>query len=286
MRERAPAESPVWVEEVDEEAAKRRLQEELGERNIEAIRSGWDSHAFVVDETWIARVPRREEIEEALRREAELLADIAGLLPLPVPTATYVSDHSPVCVVAPKIDGAHAATNPRTGRELGAFLAALHGLPISTVPLPESDVATWRADHDERRLQFEEHVFPLLSGVEQERARELFASVEFDFEPVVVHGDLGPEHVLCGEDGHINGVIDWVDARLGDPAIDLAWALYGTDAPFADAVATSYGGVTAVLSARAAFYHRRGPWYEVLYGLETNRPELVASGLAGVRARL
>lgn len=276
----------MWVEEVDEEAARRRLQEELGEREVETIRSGWDSHAFVVDGDWIARIPRRIETEKALRREAELLAAIAGLLPLSVPTPTYVSDDSPVCVVARKIHGAHAATNPRAGHELGAFLAALHALPISSVTLPASDTATWQADHDERRLQFEEHVFPLLSKVERERAHELFASVEFDFEPVVVHGDLGAEHVLCGEDGRINGVIDWTDARLGDPAIDLAWALYGTDASFADAVATSYGGVTTALSARAAFYHRRGPWYEVLYGLETDTPELVTSGLAGIRARL
>lgn len=218
--------------------------------------------------------------------EAELLGAIAGRLPLAVPAATYVSKTSPVCVVARKIDGAPATVNPRTGRELGAFLTALHGVPTTSVPLPTADVATWHAAHEERRLQFEEHVFPLLSADERERAVKLFASVKFDFEPTVVHGDLGPEHVLCAPDGHINGVIDWTDARLGDPAIDLAWALYATSPEFADACASAYGGVTTELAARAEFYYRRGPWYEVLYGLESDRPDLVASGLAAVRARL
>jgi aminoglycoside phosphotransferase (APT) family kinase protein len=279
----------VWTEQVDEEAARRRLREELPDfaaGHVEAIRSGWDSHAFAIDEMWIVRVPRRHEVEAALRQEARLLSAVAGRLPSAVPTPTYVSETSPVCVVARKIDGAPATIDPRTGRELGAFLAALHGVPASSVPLPNADVATWRAAHEERRLQFEENVLPLLSAGERERARTLFTSVEFDFEPTVVHGDLGPEHVLCALDGHINGVIDWTDARLGDPAIDLAWAMHATSPKFATACATAYGGVTTELAARAAFYYRRGPWYEVLYGLETDRPDLVTRGLAGVRARL
>ena len=37
---------------------------------------------------------------------------------------------------------------------------------------------------------------------------------------------------------------------------------------------------------RALFYHRLGPWHEVLYGLENALPELVASGVAGIRQRL
>lgn len=279
----------MWTEQVDEEAARRRLRAELPDLaagHIEAIRSGWDSHAFAVDETWIVRIPRRHEVEDALRLEAKLLSAIAERLPLAVPVATYVSTTSPVCVVARKIDGAPATIDPRTGGELGAFLAALHGVPMTSVPLPNADAATWRAAHEERRLQFEEDVFPLLSARERERAWTLFASVEFDFEPTVVHGDLGPEHVLCALDGHINGVIDWTDARLGDPAIDLAWAMHATSPEFADACSNAYGGMTTELAARAAFYYRRGPWYEVLYGLESNRPDLVTSGLAGVRARL
>jgi len=279
----------VWAEQVDEQAARRRLREELPDLaagHVEVIRSGWDSHAFAVDETWIVRIPRRHEVEEALRMEAGLLGAIAGRLPSAVPAATYVSKTSPVCVVARKIDGGPATVNPRTGRELGTFLAALHGISPTSAPLPTADVATWRAAHQERRLQFEEHVFPLLSAHERERAMKLFASVKFDFEPTVVHGDLGPEHVLCAPDGHINGVIDWADARLGDPAIDLAWALHDTSPEFADACATAYGGVSTEIAGRAAFYYRRGPWYEVLYGLESDRPNLVTSGLAAVRARL
>jgi aminoglycoside phosphotransferase (APT) family kinase protein len=279
----------VWAEEVTEEVAVRRLREQLpdlADGRIEPIRSGWDSHAFVVEDTWIVRVPRRREAEESLRREAALLAAIAARLPSRTPEIERVTHESPICVLTRKIAGMPASGHPQTGAELGRFLAALHALPVECLPLPASDVLSWRVAHEHRRAQFERCVFPLLDPDERRRADDLFASVAFDFDPTLVHGDLGPEHVLCRNDGHIEGVIDWGDARIGDPAIDLAWALHGAGPTFADAVAVAYGGVPRNVRARATFYHRRGPWYEVLYGLEVGRTDLVASGLAGVRARL
>jgi aminoglycoside phosphotransferase (APT) family kinase protein len=129
-------------------------------------------------------------------------------------------------------------------------------------------------------------VFPLLDARERRLAGRLFEAVTFDFEPTPVHGDVGPEHVLCTDDGRIAGVIDWGDARIGDPGIDLAWPLHGTTPEFVDAAEAAYETVDGATKARADFYHRRAPWYEVLYGVERGRPELVERGLAAVRARL
>jgi len=81
----------------------------------------------------------------------------------------------------------------------------------------------------------------------------------------------------------LTGVIDWSDAHIGDPAIDLAWLLYGSG-HFA-AVRDAYRADETVC-ARARDWHQLGPWHEVLFGLDTDQPEFVASGLAGVRSRL
>ena len=78
-------------------------------------------------------------------------------------------------------------------------------------------------------------------------------------------------------DGRLSGVIDWGDARVGDPALDYAWLLNG---PFAD------WNVDPDLRRRARFYHRLGPWYEAHYGLFTNQPAHVEVGMAGIRDRL
>lgn len=42
------------------------------------------------------------------------------------------------------------------------------------------------------------------------------------FAPAVVHGDLAPENVLTGN-GQVISVLNWSNAHIGDPAIDLAW---------------------------------------------------------------
>ncbi|MGH3506219.1 MAG: phosphotransferase, partial [Nocardioidaceae bacterium] len=83
----------------------------------------------------------------------------------------------------------------------------------------------------------------------------------------------------------VSGVIDWTDACLGDPALDLAWALNGTSSEFVAGVRTAYP-VTPEIEARAKDWHLLGPWYEVRFGLQTDRPEFAQSGLDGVTARL
>ena len=279
----------MWPDELDEAAALAVLQErfpDLAAGGVVPAGDGWDTHAFVIAERWVARVARRPTASDGLLREAALLAVIAPKLPSPVPHVEHMSTESPVAVVTRRIAGTPARGGARTGRELGRFLASLHALPVDSLPLPRADVDDWRAEHERRRAEFEQHVFPLLRRDERHRAEQLFAGVAFEFEPCLVHGDLGPEHVLCADDGRITGVLDWADARIGDRAIDLAWALYGPPGEFADAVAAAYGALDAATRKRADFYHRRGPWYEVVYGLEQNRQDLVERGLAGVRARL
>jgi aminoglycoside phosphotransferase (APT) family kinase protein len=83
-------------------------------------------------------------------------------------------------------------------------------------------------------------------------------------------------------DGRVAGVIDWTDARVGDPALDLAWPLHGAPEPFAAALSETYG-VDEALLRRAHVYHALGPWHEVVHADE---PRAFAGGLARVRERL
>ena len=80
-------------------------------------------------------------------------------------------------------------------------------------------------------------------------------------------------------------MIDWGDCCVGDPALDLAWTRYGSGPAFAAALETTYSPDETLL-ARARDWHLLGPWHEVLYGLDTDQPEYVESGLAGAITRL
>ena len=103
-------------------------------------------------------------------------------------------------------------------------------------------------------------------------------------DPRLVHGDLGPEHIRVVDDV-VTGVIDWGDCGVGDPALDLAWTRYGSGPDFAAALEAAYSPDDEVL-ARGVDWHLLGPWHEVLYGLDTDQPAYVESGLAGATTRL
>ena len=155
-----------------------------------------------------------------------------------------------------------------------AFLEALHAVDPSGLPVDSHD---WLDAYRNQCAEFERLVFPLVDSDERRQAQQLFAEVEtlVGFEPALLHADLGPDHLLV-RSGRLVGVIDWGDARVGDPALDYAWLL---NVPFAD------WDVDHELRRRAGFYHRLGPWYEAHYGLFTNQPAHTERGVAGIRDR-
>lgn len=245
---------------------------------IREIQEGWDSVVLEVDGEWIVRVPRREEVREWVRREARLLPELAPVLPVPVPRFEVVEDRDDMFFVAYRKLPGKALRDPPVSlaAAFGRFLAALHGFRPS-VELPRHEVPIER---------FRGEVLALLEQGERRRAEAMFGQQTTAPETTLIHGDLGPAHIL--HDGSsVTGVIDWSDASLGDPALDFAWLLHGTNEAFAAALLDAYSRESGTdLIERALFYHRLGPWHEVLYGLEHDRPELIQRGLAGVRERL
>ena len=239
---------------------------------IVEIDEGYDFEVAIVDDEWVFRFPRRFGVEKPLETEIELLPAIAPALPVDVPAFEHVS-RDPLFVGYRLIRGEPLVDEDADG--VRAFLEALHTLDSSGLPLERRD---WVEAYRDQCTEFERLVLPLLGKDRRREAVRLFDEVEtlVDFEPVLLHADLGPAHLRV-RDGRLAGVIDWSDARLGDPALDYAWLLNG---PFAD------WDVDPELRRRARFYHRLGPWYEAHYGLFTNQPTHTESGLAGIGNRL
>lgn len=238
-------------------------------RTIREIDAGYDFEVAVVDDEWVFRFPRRRGVEAALELELALLPALAPVLPVEVPRFEHVS-RDPFFVAYRLIRGEPLVDEDGDG--VRAFLDALHRFDPAGLRLERGDwIEAYRAQCGE----FERVVLPLVDRDLRAEAERLFAEVEtlIGFDPVLTHADLGPEHLLV-RDGRLVGVIDWADARVGDPALDYAWFLSG---PFAD------WDVDPELRRRARFYRRLRPWYEAHYGLFTSRPVHVERGLAGIR---
>ncbi|MBB3729099.1 aminoglycoside phosphotransferase (APT) family kinase protein [Nonomuraea dietziae] len=247
------------------------------------VMQGWDSVATLVDGRWIDRRPRRPEVADLLIMETRVMPWLAPQLPLKVPVPR-VMDGEPLVVRHEAVPGRPVTELTAVhGRQLGAFLQALHGADVAGAV--EHGLRGAEAALQERRAflgRFREVVVPMVP--ERAEAEALLDAVEALPADTVVHADLGPEHLLA-VDGELTGVIDFSDAHVGDRAIDLSWLLYGTPPPFAEALAEAYA-VTGEERGRALLWHRLGPWHEVLYGLDTDDPSTVVSGLEGVRDRL
>jgi aminoglycoside phosphotransferase (APT) family kinase protein len=248
---------------------------------------GWDSVSTVVEDRWLDRVPKYADAAARLTHETRLMPRLAPLLPLEVPVP-IVLEEEPLRVRHRLVPGKVATEQALTaddGRAMGEFLRALHDLPVSLYV--ESGVPDRVAARSELLATLDKmlhRVLPLTPEDLHEPGRELLRRVALGTPTTLIHGDLGPHHVLVRDD-RLVAVIDWSDARVADPAVDLAWTLYGTPEPFAAAAVTAYGVSDDELS-RALDWYRLLPWYDVLWGQAGGGREFVDSGLAGLAARL
>ena len=125
--------------------------------------------------------------------------------------------------------------------ELGRALAAIHQLPVETIEnagLPSYDAQTSR-----RRLLADLHdadsTTPL-PGVLRRRWENALEHTElWDFEPRVVHGDIGSDQFMWS-DGSISCVLGFGSAHVGDPAFDFASLVSILDEELFDALIGSY----------------------------------------------
>jgi aminoglycoside 2''-phosphotransferase len=265
-------------------------------RVVREIDSGWDFHVLDVNGQWIFRFPRWEGGVEQLKREVRLLAQLEGLLPIPVPRyeMAYVDcGWQDVFGVYRKLPGlplfqVGPPDDPTAPARLGQFLAVLHALPPAEFEWLAPGL--WREEYAERRHDVREGAAPLL---EPEFAERLVSQWEAGIrllegvELRLVHRDLNGDNLLVNpQQGIVSGVIDWGDATLGDPAIDFGRVLLDCGDDFAARMRESYPAADGSLLARARFYALDSCCHEIGHGLEDGRQDWVDGGLEGLHELL
>jgi aminoglycoside 2''-phosphotransferase len=253
--------------------------------SLALILSGWDSLVLDVNDRLIFLFPRRPENKALMEKQMELLPRLAGRLPIPVPQVQYTRRKSAgdahTLMGYPKIAGVGLDELPAVSqailRQLGEFLTALHCFPLEKAfpglrgaPNPQD----WQEQYKDTYRWVQDLVLPRLSRPDRLATSllwEVFLSAEdnFGFQPRLVHGDLGPEHILCEPSGaRLQGVIDWEDACPGDPALDFAGLFSLGGEALVDRTLSFYqGAVDETFRRRVRFYHTIAPFYEIRYAL-------------------
>ncbi len=99
--------------------------------------------------------------------------------------------------------------------QMADFLVCLHSMPLESLGLPALPTLMDPVLAMEPYLSTLEEVFPVRAWLDSKPVRPALVNA------VLLHGDFWPGNVLW-QDGQLVAVIDWEDAALGDPLLDLA----------------------------------------------------------------
>ena len=267
---------------------------------------GWDSVVYEANRAWVFRFPKRPEVEACQDVERTLLPALATRLALPIPvperlgraTSAYpfrFLGYRKLAGTPAILLSLEAVEVAACGTQLGAFLMALHD-----VPLDEARSLGVRESPDRRCFErWHRHVVTRLPSMSAALSAPLRAATDaflssplpgdFTGPPCLVHCDLGDTHVLVDEAARrVAGILDWGDACLGDPALDFAGLLQWLGEPLLAGSLAAYRGATVderfLERARAAAVYTS--FSALWYGLEGHRPEYVRSGLRSLRHTL
>ncbi|TDD63741.1 aminoglycoside phosphotransferase family protein [Jiangella aurantiaca] len=254
--------------------------------------AGLDNVAYEIGGELVLRRSRAGDPGERLaaaRREAALLTAVAAVSSLPVPEPVFVDE--PTAILAyHRLPGAPLHLNPiaepvALAAPLAEFLSGLHTAlddgdsPLSAlVEVDDTPGDEWLAD---AKASYETAA-AVIAPADRRRV-EAFLAAPPPRPPrrlAFCHNDLGAEHVLV-DGASISGIIDWTDAAIADPAVDLARLYRDLGPDVAERIVAQYGGdPDAVGRERIAFYARCALLDDIAYGVESGADEYARLGLA------
>jgi aminoglycoside phosphotransferase (APT) family kinase protein len=310
----APARPPEWAAEHAVGAAEAaelvgRQFPDLRGAPVTPLATGWDNTVHLMDGRWIFRFPRREMAVPGVRREIAVLPRLARRLPLPIPVPELIGTPSDTypwpffgARMVPGRELAEAGLadpdRERAGVGVGGLLRALHeaslvaevDAPLPVDPMRRGDPGVRAAKARERLdalgrrglWQPSRALDDLLSRADR-LGRSTAGVGAPDGRLVVVHGDLHSRHLLVGGDGRATGVIDWGDACLADPSVDLSLAYGGFAGRARAALLAAYGPVDpeAEVAARVLAVFLCAALAD--YAADEDRRVLLGESLAGLR---
>lgn len=199
---------------------------------------GTDNVLFRLGHELVVRMPKIEWAQDQAESDACWLPRLAPHLPAAVPVPVHLgraSDDYPwAWSVVPWVDG---ATPPRLGSDdvplacdLATFALRLRGIDATGGPTkPPGSRGTPLVHVDDAARAALERLRAHDDGIDLDAAERAWdrcvSAPAWHREPVWIHGDLQPGNLVV-DAGRLVAVIDWGALGVGDPAPDVAAALW------------------------------------------------------------
>ncbi|MEO6838899.1 MAG: aminoglycoside phosphotransferase family protein [Ginsengibacter sp.] len=223
--------------------------------SISKTGEGDNSKAFIINENYIFRFPKREEVKQQIRREIAILPKIKSLLNLQIPQFEFVSPE--INFVGYKIipgtpltfkiyNSLNKKQQASIQQSLGKFLSQLHDINCSIFSDCHLETMDLKEEYSDNFKKAQKFIYPLISKSKQKIITQLFAEYlnnpeNFNYTPALIHNDFSKDHILFDAvNKHpperiiragITGIIDFGDIAFGDPDYDLMylWDEFGDD---------------------------------------------------------
>lgn len=276
------------------------LDKQIEIEELRYLSSGDDSDTFLCNEQYVVKVPKRDRVRNAQKREFELYRFLENCsLSYRIPEAVYQSDQLNIMTYLKGEHLTYAQYHKLSEKEKDAlaydeavFLKELHSIEIDDSASLFSEVRENKRDKflkekealvgilkKERLLTAEllEHIGLLYSNIGSNTAL-------FEYTPCLVHNDFSADNMVFRKN-RLYGVIDFGDFIVGDPDNDFLCLLdrseddFGKD--FGRRVLRYYGHKEPEVAERKAELND-AYWAidQIIYGDERNDRKMLAKGVS------
>lgn len=274
-----------------------RIRELLAGTEIRSVlynSEGLVNDVFIVNGETVVRFAKDDYALRALRAELKILDLVRPQVNLAIPSPSYSAEDVVVyCLLEGDtfsrrlLLGLSEQEKQATADQLAEFLRAMHAIPVKEdMPATLAPVTYEKWSHV--RQNVEQKIYPLLLQHQVEWVRDLFDGMlgdpsSFDYQPCLIHGDLGPYHILYDRQSRrLNGIIDFGVAGVGDPATDIGNLLQVYGESFVSRFLGEYPGVQDLMK-RAHFYAQAIELEWVLSGLDGGETFWFTAHIGGAR---
>ena len=225
---------------------------------LRLLGEGYFSVALAVDAGYVFRLGTSPDVVARHRKEWTALPWLATReLPAAIPAPSCLLDPGgpfpfggigyPMLAGRELLPPVLARSDRRTlSRQIAAFNVAMHQLPVDAgraAGLPDGRAVDrwWLEAYRESSI---DALRGILDPVEHARLIRWWDAMLADrrmsnYDPVVVHGDIGDENILVDDTSHLVGILDFEHAAVGDPIHDFHQLQY-LDETFMEEVITDY----------------------------------------------
>lgn len=264
------------------------------------LSAGPEFDHVLVDQERVFRFAKTPEARRKLSREANALALIRRYVRTGVPRFDLVHEDVASYLYMPgeeltetKLKRLPTSAKRKILTGIGKFMRQCHSIVLEAAGIANLERSSQHRNRDEWVVFYQEvrdEIYPHLRSHQIEAIETHFdpmleGKIDFDYDPVPIHGDLTGTHILWDPLQHsMVGVIDFTKAGLGDPAVDLATLIAHYGESSLGLVMAAYPEIRFALD-RARFWAGTFELESALRGLQTHDPTMQLRHLGEARDR-